>query len=205
MHITRKTNQELVVVDSTVWLSVALLAFAAFGAYITTVRNTRGGFISVAILLLFAFLFWRKEIVTFDAGRQQAEWNRRRAFKTAGGTIPFSEIKGIAIDSSTSNSRNNLTYRLSILTKDSPVPMSDVYAGNWSKYDKLRTQILEFLHIEADERSSPGLADEAAIRLLLQQGRKIEAIQRLRSCQPISLAEAKDRVDTIDEKMKAAR
>jgi hypothetical protein len=128
----------------------------------------------VALLLLVAFLFWRKETVTFDAGRQQAEWNRRRAFKFAGGTIPFSEIQGVAIDSSTSDSRNNLTYRLSILTKDSPVPMSDVYSGNWSKYDNLRTQILEFLHIEADERSSPGLADEAAIRLLLQQGRRID-------------------------------
>jgi hypothetical protein len=67
------------------------------------------------------------------------------------------------------------------------------------------TQILEFLHIEVDEQSSPGLADEAAIRLLLQQGRRVDAIQRLRSCQPISLAEANARVNAIDEKMKATQ
>jgi hypothetical protein len=157
------------------------------------------------LFLLFAFLFWRREIVTFDAARQQAQWSRRRAFKAAGGTIAFNDIKGISIDSTSTDSRGNLTYRLSILTTASPVPMSDGYAGNWAHYDKLRTQILEFLHIEVDEQSSPGLADEAAIRLLLQQGRRVDAIQRLRSCQPISLAEANARVNAIDEKMKATQ
>ena len=68
------------VVDSMIWLSTGLLGFAAFGTYLRTlVRGTRGGFIAVGVALLFACLAWRREIVTFDAARQKAEWQRRRA------------------------------------------------------------------------------------------------------------------------------
>ena len=144
-------------------------------------------------------------MVTFDAARQEVLWHRRRAFKAAEGTVSFANIKGISIDSQSSGSRGTLTYRLTILTAGSPVPMSDIYAGNWSRYDRLRSQILEFLHIEANELSSPGIADEGAIRSLLMQGRKVDAIQRLRSCQGISLVEATDRVNAIGEKMKTTQ
>lgn len=205
MRVARKTNQELVIVDSIVWLSVLLLGVSAVVAYRAITQAERGPLILLCFLLLFALVAWRREVVTFDAARQEVRWQRRRAFKAADGTIPFAEITGIDIDSQSADSRGTLTYRLTILTTGSPVPMSDVYAGNWSRYDRLRSQILEFLHFDASEQSSPGLADETAIRALLVQGRKIDAIQRLRSCQNISLAEAKDRVNAIDEKMKATQ
>lgn len=205
MHVARKTNQELVIVDSLVWLSVPLLCLSALPAYDLITRGERGPFFGVCMLLLFALVSWRREVVTFDAGRQEARWHRRRAFKTTEGTIPFAEIKSISIDSQSSGSRGTLTYRLTILTTGSPVPMSDAYGGNWSRYDRLRSQILEFLHIETNEESSPGLADEAAIRSLLMQGRKVDAIQRLHSCQGISLVEATDRVNAIGEKMKTTQ
>lgn len=203
MHVVRKTNQELVIVDSTVWLSVILLCLSGIPAYELFTRHERGPFIFLCILLLFALVAWRREVVTFDAAKQEVRWRRRRAFKTAEGTVPFSEIKGIDIDSQSADSRGTLTYRLTILTTNgSAVPMSDVYAGNWSRYESVRSQILEFLHIEVNEQSSPGLADETAIRSLIIAGRKIDAIKRLRSCQNISLAEATDRVNAISEKVK---
>jgi hypothetical protein len=205
MHIVRKTNQELVVVDSLIWLSLPLLCFSAVPAYQLITTRERGPFFGLCVVLLFALVSWRREVVTFDATRQEVRWNRRRAFKAAEGTVPFAEIKGINIDSQSSDSRGNLTYRLAILTTGQPVPMSDVFAGNWSRYDAMRSQILEFLHIDASEQSSPGLADETAIRALLMQGRKIDAIQRLRSCQKISLVEATDRVNAIGEKMKTTQ
>ena len=205
MHVARKTNQELVIVDSLIWLSLPLLCLSAIPAYQLVTRGERGPFFGLCLLLLFAFVSWRKEEVTFDAARQEVRWHRRRAFKAADGTVPLAAIKGISIDSQSSGSGGTLTYRLTILTTGSPVPMSDVYAGNWTRYDRLRSQILEFLHIETNEESSPGLADEDAIRSLLMQGRKIDAIQRLRSCQKISLAEATDRVNSIGEKLKTTK
>ena len=67
---------------------------------------------------LCAFLFWRKEVVVFDTGRQQAAWWRRRAFKAASGTVPFSEITGIGMQSG----KDNVT-----VTLGKPVPVFIVY------------------------------------------------------------------------------
>lgn len=211
MHALRKTNQDLVFVDSTIWLAVLLLGFSVFAAYRSYIAGSRGGFVAVAFLLLCSFLFWRKEIVTFDAGRQQAEWTRRRAFKVASGTVPFSGITGIGMESTTA-SHGELAYRLTILTQDKPVPMSDVYSGNQKHYEAIRQEILVFLKLDSGTANSVegagqpgGVDDEASVVSLLKQGRRIDAIQLVRSTQKIGLAEATDRVAHILEKMKVTQ
>jgi hypothetical protein len=211
MHALRKTNQDLAFVDSTIWLSVLLLGFSIFAAYRSYVTGSRGGFLAVGFLLLFSFLFWRREIVTFDAGRQQAEWTRRRAFAVASGTVPFSEITGIGMET-TSGSHGEIMYRLTILTQDKPVPMSDVYSANQRHYESLRQEIMTFLHLDSDQAKPAqgadpvgGVDDEASVVSLLRQGRRIDAIQLVRSTQKIGLAEATDRVAHLLEKMKGTQ
>ena len=116
MHVTRKTNTELALVDSSIWVSV-FCCLPVFRRPTHRLRRaSRADFGSPAFFVLCAFLFWRKEVVVFDAGRQQATWWRRRAFKAANGTVPFSEITGIGMEASAAGSNGMLTYRLTILT-----------------------------------------------------------------------------------------
>lgn len=208
MHITRKTNQELVILDSSIWLSVSLLCVSAFATYRIVEQGKKSGLWAVGFLLLFALFFWRREVVVFDGARQQAEWRRRRAFKVAGGTIPFSEITGIGMEA-TSAKNNVLVYRLTILTANGSVPMSDNYAGDRQRYEKLKAEILDFLKIDSDEvktaQTVDGIADEASVRSLLQQGRRIDAIQLVRSMQNVSLVEATNLVAKMMEQMKTAQ
>jgi hypothetical protein len=205
MHALRKTNQELAFVDSTIWIAVLLLGFSIFGAYKSYEQGSRAGFVAVAFALLCSFLFWRKEIVTFDAGRQQAEWTRRRAFTAASGTVPFSEITGIGMET-TAAKNNVLCYRLTILTNDKPVPMSDTYSANQTHYEAMRQQILAFLKLDGGNAvSSVPRAHDNAIQALLRQGRKVDAIELVRASEKIGLAEAVDIVNGIDERMKAAK
>ena len=211
MHALRKTNQDLVFVDSTIWLAILLLGLSVFAAYRSYIQGSRAGFIAVGFLLLCGFLFWRKEIVTFDAGGQQAEWTRRRAFSVASGTVPFSEITGIGMET-TSGSRGELAYRLTILTRDKPVPMSDVYNGNRSHYESIRQEILAFLHLDSEPAKSVqgddqfgGVDDEASVVSLLKQGRRIDAIELVRSTQKLGLTEATQRVAQILERMKTTQ
>src|SRR5579863_5132870 len=130
MHVTRKTNQELAVVDSSIWVSVFLLCVAVAVAYASIVHDKLQGLALAGFIALFAFLFWRREMVVFDAGRQQADWGRRRAFKVATGIVPFNEIIGIGMETTSAGNRGILIYRLTILTSDKPVPMSDVYSSD---------------------------------------------------------------------------
>jgi hypothetical protein len=212
MHVVRKTNQELVIVDSSVWVSIFLSCVTLFFLYrIIIMKAGPANYLVPGFLGLFALLFWRKEVVVFDSGRQQALWNRRRLFRVASGTVPFSEISGIGMES-TSAKNNVLVYRLTILSRQGPVPMSDNYAGGPQKYEKLKQEILEFLKLDSGETSSAsdsslsgGTDDEASIRALLIQGRRIDAIQLVRSTQKISLTVATERVNAIYHQMKTAQ
>jgi hypothetical protein len=130
MHVTRKTNLELVVTDSGIWVSVFLLCVAVAVVYASFAHGKLPGLAVAGFFALFAFLFWRKEVVAFDQVSQQANWKRRRAFKGTSGGVLFKEIKGIGMESSSAGNRGTLVYRLTILTSDKPVAMSDVYNSN---------------------------------------------------------------------------
>jgi hypothetical protein len=206
MHVARKTNQELVVVDSSIWVSVLLLCAAVAVLYAS---NAHGKFLQglalAGLFALFAFLFWRKEVVVFDAGRQQADWRRRRAFKPSSGMVPFSEIAGIGMES-TSADHGVPIYRLTILTSGKPVPMSDVYNSDQQRCVSIKAEILEFLHLDDEETvSAAGFAHENSIQSLLRQGRKVDAIELARTSEHIGLTEAVDLVNGIEEKRKAAK
>jgi hypothetical protein len=209
MHVIRKTNQELVILDSSIWISVFLLCVSSFAAYRLIVQESdKTGFWLLGIFLLFVLLFWRREVVVFDAARQQALWRRRRLFKVATGTIPFSDIIGIGLESISAG--NSLSYRLAILTRQSSAPMSDSYEGNLQKYEKLKQEILEFLGLPGEKPDSPGplpsgIDEEVSVRSLLKQGRRIDAIQLVRATQKLGLAEATDRVATIYKQMNDAK
>ena len=204
MHVTRKTNTELVLVDSSIWVSVLLLCADVPMVYTSIAHGKPSGLWVVGFFVLCAILFWRKEVVVFDAGRQQATWRRRRAFKAASGMVPFSEITGIGIETSAAGEHGTLTYRLTILTSGEPVPMSDVYAGNSTHYEALRSEIVEFLHLRVADMNAwdSGIGHLSSIRSLLMQGRKVDAIELLRSSEKIGLAEAVDRVNKLSEEMK---
>jgi hypothetical protein len=203
MHVSRKSNQELVIVDSSIWISVFLLCVCLPVSYQTFIQGKPKGFLICGVFLLFALLFWRKETVIFDAARQQVEWNRRRLFKVANGVVPFNEITAIGTEAS--SGQHGLTYRLTILTTKESVPMSDAYGGNPNHYEALKAQIEQFLNLDPAKSPPSIVGDEASIRSLLKQGRKVDAIQLVRTTQKISLTEAVDRVNAIDEAMKTAQ
>lgn len=206
MHVTRKTNQELVILDSSIWISVFLLCVSLFVAYRLMLQHNPRGMLLDGLFLIFILLFWRKEVVVFDAARQQATWTRRRLFKIASGTIPFSEITGIGIEATPAD--RVLTYRLAILTSQGSIPMSDSYAGGQQKYENLRQEIMDFLKLDSskpgsDSALTTGIHDEASVRALLNQGRRIDAIQLVRTTQNLSLTEAHDRVTALQEQRKS--
>jgi hypothetical protein len=207
MHVTRKTNQELVILDSSIWISVSLLCVSLFVAYRVMLQHNPRSLLPGGLFLIFVLLFWRKEVVVFDAAAQKVTWTRRRLFKVATGTIPFSDISGVGMETSTAKN-NVLVYRLAILTTQGSVPMADNYAGDQMKYEKLRKEILEFLKLDpnasrnsSDSTSGDRIDDDASVRALLRQGRRIDAIQLVRATQNLSLTEAHDRVTALQKQL----
>jgi hypothetical protein len=208
MHIVRETPDELVIKDSTLWLSAFL---AAVGVAIAFFAITRGHSVSLLVslvFLMFAAPFARAVEFTFYATEQVARWRGRKLFKGESGSVAFDQITGIGTET-TSGSKGSLTYRLTLLTAHGAIPMAYMYNSGERHYAGLREKILGFIHpgvpIPADPTGAGGPASEASIRSLLHLGRKIDAIELLRTSADISLTEATERVNAIDAKRRAGR
>ncbi|MGB0063919.1 MAG: hypothetical protein WBP85_05680 [Terracidiphilus sp.] len=198
MKIKSETPSELVVVESTAWLSYFFLFVAAGLFYGVGLHGREHGwraFIPAGVFMGIAAAFDLRTEVTFDNARQQAQWTRRRLFWVKRRTVAFDEIQGVVMESSTAGN-NGQVYRLSILTSNGSVPMSDSYSGGRESHEELRTKILRFLKLPVED--SEDALNEQTIRSLLAEGRKIDAIQLLCSSKHIGLAAAKQQIEAIE-------
>jgi hypothetical protein len=208
MHVVRETASELVTKDSTVWASVLCAMVAVAVACFAAARSEPRNLLISAIFFLFALPFVRTVEFTFNSFERVARWRGRKLFKTEVGSVLFDEITGVGTET-TSGSEGGLCYRLSILTAQGSIPMAYTYNGGEEHYSRLRERILAFIRpgapIPQDPTGAGGLASDASIRSLLRQGRKIDAIELLRSSASMSLTEATQRVEAIDAKRRAGR
>ncbi|MGA2726718.1 MAG: hypothetical protein ABSE96_02830 [Terracidiphilus sp.] len=212
MRITRQTTTELVVEDSLIWVTVLCAIAAAPLLYIGIAPGMHGTLAGGGLFLFFGLFGVRKMTFAFDGAQRVVRWNGRKLFKVESGSIPFGDITGIGVEAMTSND-SGAAYRLSILTAHGSVPLGFAYGGGKDRHARMREAILAFLNPGAQGASSAstepasgaGLADEASIRSLLRQGRKIDAVTLLRSTERLSLTEAMRRINAIDAAMKAGK
>lgn len=208
MKIVRQTETELVVQDSSMWLSVVLAACAFFPTYIAISQHDHRMFRAAGALTLFAIPWLRRATFAFDGATQTIRWRRLRYLWTRTGSIPFSDVRGIDIQSTLGGNSNVTIYRLALVTPQATVPMSDVYSSGESRIVSVRDAIEGFLKLAPTGRTASRTmaADfDASVRSLVQEGRKIDAIQLLQSFEKLSLTEATQRVNAIDAHLHASR
>jgi hypothetical protein len=206
MHVVKETPNELVIKDSSMWLAAVFALAGVAVAFFGMARSYPLSFFVSLILLLFAAPFARTLRFTFSTAERVARWRGRKLFKVESGSVAFDQISSIGTEAS-SGSKGNLTYRLTVLTKQTSIPMAYTLQTGEQHYARLREKILGFIHpgtpIPADPTGAGGAASEASIRSLLHLGRKIDAIELLRTAGNMSLGEATERVNAIDAKRKA--
>jgi hypothetical protein len=199
MHIARQSPQELLVVDSSRWISLLSATAGVVTGFAALAKHQPKGFFGAGLFVLFAVLADAQTRFTFDAMRRVVHWTGRRFFRSESGTIAFDDIRDITVEASAAGSEGSASYRLAILTDQGTRPMAYGYSGI-GDFGKMRQAILAMVrpevHIELAEPRP--LADEASIRSLLRQGRRIDAIHLLRSTEKLSLSEAVLRINAID-------
>jgi hypothetical protein len=211
MKIFHQTPQELITVDSTVWISMvcALASLPLF--YVSVLLGKRGSLFGACLFALFAVLGFRKMTFVFDTMQRTVRWKGWKPFNTESGTIPFDEITDIGTETNSGGESGEVTYRLTILTPQGSVPMSYSYGGNSLQYESLRKTILAFVKpgghnttsVEVAASTGNAADDESSIRSLLKQGRKIDAITLVRTREKLGMTEAVQRVNDVEKRMKA--
>jgi hypothetical protein len=209
MHIARQTQQELVVVDGTRWLALIFLAVTLL-LVVSSVTRHEGKLLFVAgFFLLFAAAFARRTTVVLDGMQRVARWSRRTLLGKESGSIPFDDITDIVLDASP-GANGALAYRLQMVTADGKTPMASVFNSGLDHYENLRGQILDFIkpgayahELQVGTLSNGVPADlESSLRSLLKQGRRIDAIELLRSREQIGLTDAVARVNALDDQQR---
>lgn len=207
MHVVRQSPTELIVRDSSVWMTILFAAIAV--ALVVGVGVSQPVKLLVpAVFLLFATITARTTTFTFDGMQRTVHWSGFKPFKAGSGTILFNEIDDITVEV-TSGGNGAIAYRLSLKTRQGPVPMAYSYSASRDGYAALRQQILAFLRPGlqpiAPAPHTDGIPPDlgSSIRSLLIQGRKIDAIALLRTRERIGLTEAKKRIDVLGAKIKA--
>ncbi|HEX4005371.1 MAG TPA: hypothetical protein VHX60_04305 [Acidobacteriaceae bacterium] len=205
MHIARQTPQELVVVDSSRWVSALCAAGALMALRAASSHHKTAEWIAFALLVMFALIFFLRKTFIFDNTRRTVRWTGRTILKAESGEIAFDEINNIGTQETTATDRNFSVpvYRLAIETSRATVPMSYNYSGRGDRYSALRRQILEFVR-PGSQSATPRLegaaaeAEEARLRALLREGHRTEAIALARSTESLGAAEAAERVEAIE-------
>jgi hypothetical protein len=202
LRIVRQTDTELILRESTLWISL-LLALAALPLfYASTLPGKRGNLI-VAIFFAAGALVWlRKATVVFDVPRRTVYWRRMRFFRSAAGAVPFSEIAGIGTETS-SGSGGSTLYRLTLITGQKPIPFTDTYGGGRDRWAMLRETTQRFLQAHSGN-PLPAHLDES-LRALLRRGRKVEAVRLLESAEHLDLSTATQRVNQLAVRLKAEK
>jgi len=216
MKIVRQTPTEIVVRDSSIWISVICGAGFLFILTMTARDGNWKGMLGSSLLLVFALAWLRRSTFSFDAGAQKIRWRRLRVLRLASGEIPFSAVQDIRIDETlgSGSGANTSIYRPVIVTAGGDVPMADVYSSGYDHFVRLRKTLLAFVRGERTPEAGGGTmgsvnpdADRASrldqsVRALLREGRKVDAILLVQREDHLDLTEATFRVNQIDSQMR---
>lgn len=208
MRIVRQNESEIVVEDSSVWIS-AVCGIAAVAICAFAVVQARYQLLLAAVLFIAFTLLWlRRSRFVFSAPMRSIQWSRLRMMRRQAGSIAFADVSDLLVESSSSGRANPLC-RLSIRTAAGTTPMSDAYGTTQDYAATLRSTLLQFVRpgsgaapaMPANNDAARTLQLNDAIRALLGQGKKIDAILLVQQSEHLDLTEATFRVNQVANQM----
>jgi len=205
MKIVRQSDTELVLRESTLWISIVLALAALPLFYASSLPGKRSNLILAIFFAVGALVWLRKATVVFDAPQRLVRWRRMRFFRSASGTVPFSEVAGIGTETSSGHGGSTL-YRLTLLTGQTPIPFTDTYGPGRDQWTQLRDVAQRFLQTHGSAAlPAPGSHLDASLRSLLLRGRRVEAIRLLETAEHLDLTAAAQRVNQLAVRIKAGK
>jgi hypothetical protein len=199
MRIVENSSSCLRLRDRTFLISVVCLG----GAAVTLVRaalhpDQPGMLVSAAMFIIFAFAFLRATDVTFDKEKRLCDIRRLDVMRRKRMRFAFADIVDARVEIAPVEEPAVLSCRLSLVTTSGVVPLSAGYEPDEQRYDTMREAVLDTV-IATGPR--PPAADP--VRMLVEEGRIIDAMAVLRRREGVSMATALTRVNTLRDELRA--
>lgn len=194
MRISENTPSHLKLRDRTLWISavcfataVILLVCFAFD------RDQSEQLIPAALSLMFGLAFLRATDVTFDKIARICFVRRFDVLRVMRMRLAFEEITDARVEiAPMPDDAAVLSCRLSLVTASAIVPLTVSYEPDQARYNAMRDTVLEAVF-----GNSPRPAALDPVRMLVKEGRIIDAVAILRMRDGLDLTTASARVDKL--------
>lgn len=207
MKVSRVDSNNLIIKDAPLYPGIVFLPWSAFAFYKLVEHLSRSmdpdrelfGTLASAVIPLIA-VGLMNEFVSFhfNIGERTLSWKRTGLFGRKGGTVLFSDIRKVVIETSSEHSRvSTTTYRLAIKTNDDSIPMTRYYSGG-ERYKKELESIAELIDgaLGREGRDHKRFIEDSILELVAA-GRRIDAVRLAREHYKFGLTEAKRFIDEL--------
>jgi hypothetical protein len=200
MRITENTPLHLRLRDRTLWISVVCFAAAGvLGVYAACDRAQFEQLIPAALFLMFGLAFLRATDVTFDKVERTCVIRRLDVLRVMRMHLSFTDITDVRVEVAPLQGDSEVvTCRLSLVTTSAIAPLTVGYSADEARYGAMREAVLETVF---GDGKRPAAVDP--IRMLLKDGRIIDAVAMLRRRDGLDLTTASARIDELRKPLDA--
>jgi hypothetical protein len=208
MRSVRETGDELIIEHrdastGKVFLGLAIacaawaIVPALFDRSFTREEQFVGRLAGTCVLALLALVFSESSRFTFDRRRRIATWQRRWAFSTKAGTLPFDQIETVVIETPIGD--EGVPSRRAVLqTAGHDIPLSVGYRPDGDgECLALVARIRTFIGRDSDLEVSSDDIIMDSVGSASRAGRTLDAIRLVRQHRGLSLEDAKKLVDSL--------
>jgi hypothetical protein len=194
MRITENTPSHLRLRDRTLWISVVCFAAAGvLGVYAACDRGQWEQSIPAALFAMFGLAFLRATDVTFDKLERTCVISRLDVLRVTRMRLAFEEIVEVRVEiAPLQDDSTELSCRLSLVTASAIVPLTVSYGPDEPRCDAMRETVLETVF---GNGKRPAALDP--IRILVKDGRIIDAVAMLRRRDGLDLTTASSRINEL--------
>jgi hypothetical protein len=194
MRITENTPSRLRLRDRTLWISA--VCFAAMGIFVVHFgfdRDQPTVLIPAALFLVFGLAFLRATDVTFDKIERVCTLRRLDVLRLTRIRFAFADITDARIEIvPMSDNPAAPSCRLGLVTASAIVPLTIGYEPDHARYSTMRDAVIEVVFGDGKKPAAPD-----PIRMLVKEGRIIDAVAMLRARDGLDLTTARARVEEI--------
>ncbi len=194
MRISEDTPSRLRLRDRTLWIS--LVCFAGAAAIIVRVavdRDPSEQLIPAALFVVFGLAFLRATDVTFDRVERLCAIRRFDVLRVKRTQIAFADIVDVRVEiEPMPDNPASISCRLSLVTTSAVIPLTASYEPDQDRYNAMRDAVLEAVF---RDRQKPAAVDP--VRMLVKEGRIVDAVAILRMRDGLDLTTASARVDEL--------
>jgi hypothetical protein len=194
MRITENTPSHLRLRDRTLWISMVCFAAAGvLGVYAACDQGQFEQLIPAALSVMFGLAFLRATDVTFDKVERTCVISRLDVVRVTRMRLAFGEIVDARVEIEPLGGDSTvLSCRLSLVTASAIVPVAVSYEPDEPRYNAMRETVLATVF---GDGKRPAALDP--IRMLVKDGRIIDAVAMLRRRDGLDLTTASARIDEL--------